>query len=284
MASATEVNAMTQVSEPLRRMATVIDAVGSSPQGLSSTLVAELTGLPMPTVHRTLRNLVAIGYIENDGQGTPYRLGSRLLRLVQPGLREEDIGEIAEPILQRMADSLGCTAYLARQAGHSVGSTVAEVLPKVRGRAVILAGHDLPLHATASGKVFLATFSEGELTSFLREKLEACRPATITDPEELRRHLAQVRQRGYAMCKDECDPGVYAVAAPVHLVRQGLHFAAGAVGLRQTLFGKMDERDAISLVKDVAQELTARLNGVVRSSTTTSAIEVPKARRTARTR
>lgn len=253
---------MTKVSEPLRRLATVLDAVGSSMGGLTSGHIAELTGLPIPTVHRTLRHLLALGYVENEGQGTPYRLGARLLHLIRHSIREEDIATVATPILQRLADTLGCTAFLARRAGQTLGNSVVEVIPKRRGRSIVLAGHDLPLHATASGKVFLASLSEAELAHHLSRGLEACRPATITDTELLRRHLALVRQRGYAFCKDECDSGVYAVAAPIHLVPQGVLFAAGAVGLKEQLFGRGGEKRLVKLAKATAQELTARLSGL----------------------
>lgn len=253
---------MTKVSEPLRRLATVLDAVGSSMGGLTSSQIAAIANLPMPTVHRTLRNLLALGYVENDGQGTPYRLGARLLHLIRHSIRREDLATVAAPILQRLADTLGCTAFLARRAGQTLGDSIVEVLPKRRGRSIVLAGHDLPLHATASGKIFLASLGPTELAQYLARGLEACRPATITAPELLRRHLALVRQRGYALCKDECDPGVYAVAAPVHLVHQGVLFAAGAVGLKERMFGSGGEKRLAKLAKSTAQELTARLSGL----------------------
>lgn len=261
---------MSKAPEPLRRIATILDAVGFSRDGLSSSGVAELTGLPMPTVHRTLRNLVALGYIENSGLGTAYRLGERLRRLAKPGLRNEDVAELARPILQRLADTVGCVAGISRQKDFT-SETVVEILPRTRNRSLVLSGKNLPPHATAAGKIFLSALEPAQLDDFLAQELEACRPATIVDPDELRSHLDLVRKRGYATCRDECDPGVYAVAVPISLPRQGLLLALGVVDLRERLFEKVEEDELLQLVRGAGQELTARLSGLDAMTSTDSA-------------
>lgn len=252
---------MKKAPEPLRRIATILDAVGFSRQGLSSARIAEVTGLPMPTVHRTLRNLVALGYLANSGLGTPYTLGDRLRRLAEPGLRNEDIAELALPVLQRLADDVCCVVGIARISDFK-SETVIEVLPSERGRSLVLSGENLPLHTTASGKIFLSMLDAEKLDEFMAQGLISSRPATIVDPDELRSHLELVRQRGYAMCRDECDPGVYSIAIPIVLPLQGHVFTLGVVDLRERLFERVEEQELLSLVRTAAQELTARFTGL----------------------
>lgn len=253
---------MPKAPEPLSRVATIIDAVGFSREGLSSIEIAEISRLPMPTVHRTLRNLVALGYLENKGVGTPYRLGQRLVQLIQPGLADEDVAEAVRPMLQRLADTAGAVAFLTRPGPGRTGILTAEILPQERSLSVVLAGSNMPLHATASGKIFLAALDETALDEFLSEPLDACRPATIVDPEELRVHLDLVRRRGYATCRDECDPGVFALAVSLNLGREGQLFACGIVGLPSLLFARVEEPALLKLVQLTAQEIAARLNGM----------------------
>lgn len=267
---------MISAPEPLRRVATILDAVGFSRDGLSSAQIAEVTDLPMPTVHRTLRNLVALGYIQNHGLGTPYTLGDRLRRLVEPGLRNEDIAEMAQPLLQRLADNVGCVAAIARICDSRV-ETVMEVLPSERGRSLVLSGTDMPLHSTAGGKIFLSMLDEAALDTYIAGGLSTCRPATIVDPDELRSHLDLVRRRGYAMCRDESDPGVYSIAVPIVISPQGPTFTVGVVDLRERLFERVEEEDLLHLVRSAAQELKARFTGLRPSPEGTPKQRLPKA-------
>ncbi len=49
----------------------------------------------------------------------------------------------------------------------------------------------------------------------LAQPLERYTPNTIVDPAKLRRHLDEVRRRGYAQTMEELEDGLNAVAAPV---------------------------------------------------------------------
>ncbi len=70
----------------------------------------------------------------------------------------------------------------------------------------------MPLHCAALGKVLLA-YGAGELPS---GRLEHRAARTITSRAALQADLAVVRRRGYAVTDEELEPGLIAVAAPVH--------------------------------------------------------------------
>lgn len=69
-------------------------------------------------------------------------------------------------------------------------------------------------HCSAGGKVILAHRPD-LLEAVLRGGLRPSTPNTITSPEELLRHLEEVRAKGYAIADEELELGVRAVAAPV---------------------------------------------------------------------
>jgi len=73
-------------------------------------------------------------------------------------------------------------------------------------------GLSVPLHCSALGKVLLAygaaTLPRGRLAQRTRH--------TITSREALFAELDQVRRRGYAVTREELEPGLVAVAAPVY--------------------------------------------------------------------
>jgi DNA-binding IclR family transcriptional regulator len=74
-------------------------------------------------------------------------------------------------------------------------------------------GHAVPLHATSTGKAFLAALPAAELDALLRAPLRRFTETTITDPEELRAELDAVRARGYADSRGELEPALWGVSA-----------------------------------------------------------------------
>ena len=138
------------------------------------------------------------------------RAGSAALRFARSGAGREDLVELAQPSMRRLADESGETANLIvpRPAGT-------EAIAQLDGRHLLGAtnwiGRELPLHCTAAGKVFLA-FGVSVLAD---GALAAPGPATIVDRDRLDRELETVREEGYATIVDELEDGLSAVAAPV---------------------------------------------------------------------
>lgn len=66
-------------------------------------------------------------------------------------------------------------------------------------------GRKIALHATSSGKVFLAWLPEEERAAVLPEELEAFTPHTTVDHATLASQLERVRRDGYATCLGEYD-------------------------------------------------------------------------------
>ncbi|MFN3333844.1 MAG: IclR family transcriptional regulator, partial [Caldilinea sp.] len=90
-------------------------------------------------------------------------------------------------------------------------------------------GNRLPLHATATGKVLLASRTDAEIDQLLAEPLAPLTEQTIVDRVQLRAELARVRQEGIAIAIGELEPGFTAVAAPV-VDRERQVIAAISVG------------------------------------------------------
>jgi IclR family transcriptional regulator, acetate operon repressor len=145
-----------------------------------------------------------------DAARSGLRAGPAALRFARSGVGREDLAELAQPSIRRLADESGETANLIvpRPAGT-------EAIAQVDGRHLLGAtnwvGRELPLHCTAAGKVFLA-FGVAVLPD---GPLSASGPATIVDRDRLARELETVREQGYATIVDELEDGLSAVGAPV---------------------------------------------------------------------
>ena len=83
-----------------------------------------------------------------------------------------------------------------------------EVIPKTTPE------FHFPLHTGSKGQVLLA-FSEPEvLEMMLEEPLPALTDRSITDPDELRARVSEVRAQGYAVTREDVQLGTGSVAAP----------------------------------------------------------------------
>ena len=77
-------------------------------------------------------------------------------------------------------------------------------------------GTTIPLMAAATGKVFLATKEEHQITEMIESKgLVKFTENTVTDPDLFLREIREVREKGYATDYEEYILGVRAVASPI---------------------------------------------------------------------
>lgn len=176
--------------------------------------IARVTALPKSTAFRLLVTLESCGFVEQTADGDRYRLGLHLASLGLAALRRLSIRREALPLMTQLVERFRETCSLGIFDRGSVldievvrGDQVLTVNSEVGGR--------LPVHSTASGKALLAFLPSSVLESVLAGPLEACTDNTITSPDDLRKELHMIRERGYAVDDGEYGVGVRAVAAPV---------------------------------------------------------------------
>jgi DNA-binding IclR family transcriptional regulator len=174
------------------------------------TELAEAVGVAAIDVAPLIAALEHHDLLAWDTDRAGLRPGTAALRFARSGVGREDLGELAQPSLRRLAGETGETANLILQR-----PTATEAIAQVDGSHLLGAtnwiGRELGLHCTAAGKVFLA-FGAAELPD---GELEHITQATITDRARLGRELEAVRDQGYATIVDELEVGLSAVAAPV---------------------------------------------------------------------
>ncbi len=177
--------------------------------------LGEATGLPLPTVHRLLRTLMAYRFVEQDPATRRFRLGSEVVRLIGPALQALRLPEIARPHVRQLSDALGETANLAVLEGGQVLYLVSYASPRLL-RVQTYVGLLLPAHCTALGKCLLAYLEEEDARARLGpEPYPARTPFTKTRWRDLRADLRRIRAQGYAISYQEYELGLNACAVPV---------------------------------------------------------------------
>ena len=177
--------------------------------------MAQHLGLHRSTTSRLAATLAVAGYLEPTGEPGRYRLSGKLVTLGELVASEGDVRRAALPYLRDLVQGLGETGHLAILEGaEAVTVGVVDGWQTVRMHSWV--GKRSPAHCSSMGKALLAGLDAGEIDArYPDARLEARTGRTITDRDELKRHLAQVRARGYAVDREELEPHLCCVAGPV---------------------------------------------------------------------
>lgn len=170
-------------------------------------------GLNKTTTHRLLKALQSEAFIQKNPATAAYSLGTGLMALGVQALASSDLRRRVRPMLKALARETGETATLEVPFEDSV-----LILDEVAGPHVVAAAGNVgtrwPLHATSTGKVFLA-FDTGRLET-LSDPFPALTPKTLVDKSAFTPQLRDIRKRGYAETVDELEEGFAAVATALH--------------------------------------------------------------------
>src|SRR5579875_1910511 len=196
----------------LGRAFAVLGAFGPAASQLTLSELAARTGLALSTTHRLAHELVRLGALEHaDGWFHP---GMRLFELAQLTRPLAQLRQAALPFMEDLYEAthqivnLGVldgfeVVYIEKISGHQA----ADVPSRTGGR--------FPAHCTGLGKAQLAFLPPARREELLAQSLAARTRHSITDSGRLRRELEIVAERGAAYDREEVEPGIACVAAPI---------------------------------------------------------------------
>jgi DNA-binding IclR family transcriptional regulator len=199
--------------QSLERAAAILHAIAGSGGQMGVTELAAAVGLAKTTTHGLLRTLLELGFVEQDARTGRYALGASLLGLGATHLDANELRSRASNWADALAARSGCAVRLGTLAGFQV-VVVHHVFRPDDSPQELEVGIVLPAHATALGKVLLAS-RPARSRPPADVRLERLTPATVTDPVALATELDAVRAQGWAQAREERVPHMAAVAAPV---------------------------------------------------------------------
>src|SRR5947209_5025052 len=199
------------------RAAMLIKAIADSRQPPTVLELAAACGLNRSTAWRLLATLDAHGLVERDPVSQRYSLGYSFLRLAA-GMEPDPLVRQARPVLERLAGDTGEATNLAVVKRFRLVYVDQVDPPQIM--APNWFGRTVPLHATSTGKAYLAFMPRDEQDAALGGRLDRFTGTTITDRKTLDAELAEVRRTGFATCVGELEESLFGASAPV-LSEQG---------------------------------------------------------------
>ncbi len=247
---------------PAERCLAIVQLLVQAPTGMQLGEIAQRLALPKSGVHRLLGALIEQGWVEQDQQNGTYRLTMRLTILGQRHYAATGIPDICQPLLDELAAKTHEFVRLAVIDAFAL-VWVADA-QGARGGLMyqpLLTSNTVPLHATASGKVWLAGLARSQVRDIIGRNggfgdQGQFGPNAVRNFDQLFAELDRTRACGYGIAMSEAEPGVTAVAAAI---RSGLDGApVGSVSVAGPGVQMSEHRlgELGPLVIDVAQQLS----------------------------
>ena len=221
---------------PTMRLFALLEVIASKDQFFSLQGLAEETRLPKPTLHRMLQQLEGAGLLERSVDGRQYGTGVRLRRLAENLLLNDILHGARHAVLRHLVAEVGESCNLTALAGSEV-VYLDRVETAAPLRFYLHTGSRVPVHCSASGKVFLAEMTLSQRQRLLAHApLEAYTPKTLTTMEQLEKEIKQIKRQGFALDNEEFLPGLLCVAVlvPTASGRSNLCVAVQAPIMRLT--------------------------------------------------
>lgn len=197
------------------RVFTMIEAVIAAGGPVTALDLMATARLPKATVHRLCALLEKEGYLRRDTTGRGFVTGPRLERMAFGVLSGAGHRALTHAILEHLAAQVRETCNLNVPDGGAM-LYVDRIEAEWPLRLQLPVGTRVPLHCTASGKLYLSSLPERERSTLMRNLHFERRTAnTCTDPQVLKAELARIRASGVGVDDEEFLDGMTAVAVPI---------------------------------------------------------------------
>jgi IclR family acetate operon transcriptional repressor len=204
-------DAAPQGTQAIDRAAQLLTLVLDSDHPLGVSDLALAADLPKSTASRLVSSLERHGLVSRNGARGKVGPGPAILRFAHRGVIDRNLIELAQAPLEALAQESGETVNLA-----VAGPSGVEHLSQVESRHFLgtgqWVGRTVDFHTTAVGKILVA-YGAAELPPGPLRRVAA---GTVVDRPALEAEFARIREEAFAIAVDQLEPGLTALAAPVH--------------------------------------------------------------------
>ena len=198
------------------RLLLILEEVAKVGVPATPTEINKAIGLPKQTLHRMFSSLEAQGFLQREHDGRSYSPGLRMRSMAintisSPGSRAARLA-----VMSRLAKDIGetCNLSIPDRDAMIYADRIETEWPL---RIQLPIGTRVPLHCTASGKLYLSTLPKNQLARILdNTELEQRTSKTLTDKNALAIEIDRIRANGYSQDNEEFIDGMIAFAVPIN--------------------------------------------------------------------
>lgn len=241
----------------LRRGLKVLETIAEAGGRLPLKPIAERLGLHLSTAHHLVKTLEAMGYV-GQGEGKAYGLRRRVFQLAAAAWNDDELVQVAAPVISDLGLKTGETAQLA-VFDRRLAVVVAKFDATGPWRLYDRVGAERPAYCTAIGKAQLAFQKAPILRDYLQvTEFKPFTGKTITSATRLKGELRRVEKQGFALDDEEFSMGIRCLAVPVFNFTGTV---VAALGLFGATWRVTPDRigDLVSTLKEMGERLSREL-------------------------
>jgi IclR family KDG regulon transcriptional repressor len=177
--------------------------------------LSQRLNLPRSTVHRLLNLCRAQGFVDTAGPGL-YTPGLALFRLAGRISFQMPLRRIVLPLLTEFTQQFGETSLLTVVDRSELKVFFAAKAETTAPMRYVIETNTLgPLGWGASGRAILAYLTEAEIAEVIRRAEPSPVDGRPPDAKELRKSLADIRAKGYAITQKQRTPEGVGISVPI---------------------------------------------------------------------
>jgi IclR family transcriptional regulator, KDG regulon repressor len=196
----------------LKKTIDALDLFMGNDSELALEDISRLTGLNKSTVRRMTISLMECGFLRQHYKRGKYSLGLKFLDYAQAVKKYNPVMDIAENYLIEACQTVNETVSLALWDGDMC-VICQTIQPRHSLKVTCYEGKMTSLYYSSIGKAILAELPDDELDAYLPQELTRYTQNTITNIDDLKKHLITVRQQGVAIDDEEGFIGVSGIGA-----------------------------------------------------------------------
>ena len=194
----------------------LLSTLANQGKGMSLAQLADALELPKATAHRLTAHLLETGFIAKAQDDRYFEIGPAMRRMAFDTLNNDTARGLRHAVLADLVAQVKETCNFTTLDGAEV-MYLDRVEASWPWRLTLDVCVHVPIHCTASGKLFLALMAKETRESMLQTlALERMTEHTITSADALLKECVAIGKQGYSLDRQEFIPGLIALAVPVY--------------------------------------------------------------------
>ena len=206
-----------------RRILNILEEILLDPDSFTAKKISHKLNIPLATVYRHIETLCDERYLV-AGNSKKYIPGPKIRNIILQSLPYEPNFTLRRSYLRKLTEEIKETVSLSVPIGTKLVyfDRIEFHWPM---QLNLEAGDHLPLHASASGKLYLSSIKkDNALEIFKNIKTPKTAKNTITEIDKFKKELNKINKQGYAFDDEEWFNGMVGISLPITNFKNELCF------------------------------------------------------------
>ncbi len=206
-----------------RRILNILEEFIVDPDNFTAKKISHKLKIPLATIYRHIETLCEEKYLVASNS-KKYLPGPKIRNLILKSLPYEPNFTLRRSYLRKLTNDIEETVSLSIPIGTKLVyfDRIEFHWPM---QLNLEAGDHLPLHASASGKLYLSSIEEEKVIQIFKNiKTPKTAKNTITDISQFKKELKKIKNQGYAFDDEEWFDGMVGLSVPIFNYQKELCF------------------------------------------------------------